>query len=266
MAGYASGSNGTVGRPVRVPKMAELVAAQLRRQIVRGELGEGTSLPSEAVLVEQFGVSRPVLREALRVLEAESLITVRRGAHGGVRVMSPDAAVAARRIGLILQHGGATLADVYDARVDLEAPCAAALALRRTDEDLAELRRAADLHDAVVADPAEAVRAHTHFHACVVRLAGNQTVALLCGLLWHIVETANLSSVPPAGTPASYLQADRRAAKTHRRLIELVAAADDRGAKQLWRRHLVEAEQYLLRGAETTTVLDLFADNHPIQS
>ncbi|EIV96383.1 transcriptional regulator, partial [Frankia sp. QA3] len=63
-----------MGRHVRVPKTAELVAAHLRRQIVRGELHEGDALPPEAVLMEQFGVSRPTLREAFRVLESEALI------------------------------------------------------------------------------------------------------------------------------------------------------------------------------------------------
>ena len=69
-----------VASPVRVPKTAELVASQLRRQIVRGDLKEGDALPPESTLMERFGVSRPTLREAFRVLESEALISVRRGA------------------------------------------------------------------------------------------------------------------------------------------------------------------------------------------
>src|SRR4051794_13190056 len=90
----------TIGEQVRVPKMAELVAGHLRRQIVRGELAEGAALPTEAALMQQFQVSRPTLREAFRVLESESLITVRRGARGGARVQLPNADVAARYAGL----------------------------------------------------------------------------------------------------------------------------------------------------------------------
>ncbi len=75
--------------PVRVPKTAELVAQHLRRLIVRGEIAEGESLPAEAELRAQFGVSRPILREAFRVLESESLIVVRRGARGGAIVRLP---------------------------------------------------------------------------------------------------------------------------------------------------------------------------------
>src|SRR5947207_2228594 len=96
---------------VRVPKTAELVAAQLRRQIVRGELKEGDALPPEAALMEQFGVSRPTLREAFRVLESESLISIRRGSRGGARVHTPNGEVAARHAGLLLQVRGTTLGD-----------------------------------------------------------------------------------------------------------------------------------------------------------
>ncbi|MET9089695.1 GntR family transcriptional regulator, partial [Streptomyces sp. NPDC004237] len=122
--------------PVRVPKTAELVAARLRRMIVRGELAEGESLPSETALMEQFAVSRPTLREAFRVLESESLINVRRGARGGARVQIPEGTVAARYAGVVLEYRGTTLKDVYDARTVIEAPCAGLLAERRTDEDL----------------------------------------------------------------------------------------------------------------------------------
>ena len=76
-----TGGQARLGTLMRIPKMAELVAAHLRRQIVRGDLQEGDALPPETVLMEQFGVSRPTLREAFRVLESEALISVRRGAR-----------------------------------------------------------------------------------------------------------------------------------------------------------------------------------------
>ncbi len=84
-----------LGERVRVPKTAELVASSLRRQIIRRELVEGDALPPEADLMERFGVSRPTLREAFRVLESESLITVRRGSRGGAQIHAPDMTVPA---------------------------------------------------------------------------------------------------------------------------------------------------------------------------
>src|SRR6266513_4730852 len=112
-----------VASPVRVPKTAELVASHLRRQIVRGELKEGDALPPESALMEHFGVSRPTLREAFRVLESEALITVRRGSRGGARVRLPTVDVVARYAGLVLEHRGASVADLSTAKAILEVAC-----------------------------------------------------------------------------------------------------------------------------------------------
>ena len=100
------------GQLVRVPKAAELVAADLRRQIIRGELSEGDALPPESELMVRFGVSRPTLREAFRVLESENLIAIRRGARGGARVQPPGREVAARYAAFTLEYRGVTLRDV----------------------------------------------------------------------------------------------------------------------------------------------------------
>jgi len=88
-----------IGQNIRPLKTGEMIASYLRGKIVRGELAEGDCLPSEVELMRQFDVSRPTLREAFRILEAESLIGVRRGSRGGAQVLEPDPAVAARHVG-----------------------------------------------------------------------------------------------------------------------------------------------------------------------
>src|SRR6478735_779953 len=91
---------------VRVPKAAELVASHLRQQIVRGDIGLGQPLPAETELRAIYSVSRPTLREALRILESEALIVVKRGARGGARAALPDGVAATRAAGLLLQVRG----------------------------------------------------------------------------------------------------------------------------------------------------------------
>src|SRR5664279_1398137 len=88
---------------VRIPKAAEIVSKVLRDQIVRGQIAEGASLAPEWELMERFGVSRPSLREAIRVLESEGLITIQRGARGGAIVHSPKMSVATRYVSLVMQ-------------------------------------------------------------------------------------------------------------------------------------------------------------------
>src|ERR1700744_2579056 len=140
-----------IGTVVRAPKAGELIATHLRRQIVRGELRPGETLPAESPLMEQYGVSRPTLREAFRILEAETFTSVPRGSAGGARVGAPDASVAARYVGLLLQMQGATINDVYEARMISEPPCARLLAEKRTDPDLAKLTQVVDELKAEVA-------------------------------------------------------------------------------------------------------------------
>ena len=104
-------------KAVHLPKMADIVAEDLRRQIIAGELREGDPLPPEDQLMGHAGVARTTVREALRILESEGLLIVRRGAGGGARIKTPSVANVARYIGLVLQSQGATLKDVYDARL-----------------------------------------------------------------------------------------------------------------------------------------------------
>ena len=130
------------GAAVHQPKTAELVAEQIRKRIALRELPAGSMLPPESVLMGQFGISRPTLREAIRILESEALIVLRRGARGGAQVLGPDPAVASRHLGMLLQSRQTTLKDVYHARTVLEPACAALLAARSTKAIVAQLEQA----------------------------------------------------------------------------------------------------------------------------
>jgi DNA-binding FadR family transcriptional regulator len=233
---------------VRVPKTAELVAARIRRQIVLGELEEGDALPSESVLMEEFEISRPTLREAFRILESEGLITVWRGARGGARAQQPSTDVAARYAGLVLQHRGATLADVLEARVIVEAPAARMLAARRDRVSIAK-RLQAHLDSLGVVEAG-----HFHeFNAYVVELTGNQTLILLCAMLENISRVAAVNYL--RGHRPEQLV--RTAQKARLKLIQLIRQGDADAAETLWRLHLTEAGK-TLSGGGRTQVVDLF--------
>src|SRR3954454_14509774 len=132
----------------------QLIADELRSLIVSGELTEGDSLGHEPDLVERFGVSRPSLREALRILEAEGFITVVRGVRGGVVVHQPDERMTARTAAMVLQSRNVPLSDVFDARAQLEPLAARAIAAnRRRKAIVRELRDLVADEEAAVADP-----------------------------------------------------------------------------------------------------------------
>jgi len=236
--------------------MAEVIVDRLRRQIVRGELAEGEALPSEHELQASFGVSRPTLREAFRILESESLITVRRGAHGGALVRVPNTDVAARYTAFVLEHRGTTLADLYEAQIVIEPSAVGLFAAKRTRDDLIQLRRALDEHDAVVDQPQRSIRTHTGFHALLIELTGNRTLHVLAGMIQRIIERANWKHVESDAGTAAHAQASSRGLKAHHRVVDFIEASDVDGARDLWRRHLTEARDYLLQ-ADVKTVLDL---------
>jgi DNA-binding FadR family transcriptional regulator len=230
---------------VRVPKSAELVAGHVRRQIVTGELDEGDVLPPESALMKKFDISRSVLREAIRILESEGLLTVRRGAHGGPRVHLPSADVAARYAGFVLQRSGVTLADVLEARVIVEAPAVRMLASRR--DRLAMAKKLEEKLDLLDAETFE------EFNRLVVSLAGNETLALLTRMLEHVCDAAALRRIPG---PQDEKLAER-AYRARVKLLELIRAGDADGAERLWRAHLTKANAVLVE-SDGAQVLELF--------
>jgi DNA-binding FadR family transcriptional regulator len=243
---------------VRVPKAGEMVAAQLRRQIVLGELKEGDQLPPENVLMEQFGVSRPTLREAFRILEAEGAITVRRGVRGGARVQAPDISVAARQVGLLLQYRGALLSDVYEVRAVLEPAAARMVARRRTSADLARLQEAVDRHLESMDDPGKAFAADAEFHRLIVELSGNETLQILDGMLTNIIREGDRSYADSHDWPHEQ-ELSKIAIRAHARLVELIRKRSGDEAEEMWRRHLSESAKIVLGDRTTATVVELLS-------
>ena len=256
-----------VGHIVRAPKTAELIATDLRRQIVKGELAAGETLPPEVQLMGQYGVSRPTLREAFRILETESLIQVRRGSRGGAQVMTPDSSVAARHVGLLLQMRQTTVVDVYEARMVVEPYCARLLAKRRTKADLADLRTCiADLGALVdagveaVPDTSRWAELTYRFHVLLFERCGNQTLAVQCEVLADIVAThLNQSIIHGFSSNSAPAANFRRTIRSYEKLVSLLEAKDAEGAEAHWRVHMEAAGKSLFADQpRDTPVVDLF--------
>src|SRR5262249_27736719 len=159
---------------VRVPKAAELVALELQRQIVVGELQEGDPLPGELDLMAEYGVSRPTLREALRILESQNLLSVRRGARGGARAHLPNVALAAQYAAILLQIESTTLADVLNARLLLEVALVRKGAESRTELQLRALRDAWNAEEEILEQPSVVATPYfERFHRLVLECSGS---------------------------------------------------------------------------------------------
>src|SRR3954467_6676478 len=149
----------------------QLIADELRSLIVSGELAEGDSLGHEPDLVERFGVSRPSLREALRILEAEGLISVIRGVRGGVVVHEPDERMTARTAALVLQARNVPLADVFEARGSIEPIAAKTIAtMRGRRAAIKKMRALIAQEEEAIEDPEAFGVANAAFHERLVSL------------------------------------------------------------------------------------------------
>lgn len=150
--------------------LTQAVADHLRRLIHRGEVGPGDRLPAERELAEQLGVARISLREAIKILQRDGYVEVRRGAQGGTYVTELDEPVARWRAKMRTESG--EFDDILDFRIALETGSARLAAIRRSPEDLAALRSA--IRDLERASGRAAFRlTDSQFHAALAEAAGN---------------------------------------------------------------------------------------------
>ncbi|CAO5177550.1 GntR family transcriptional regulator [Frankia sp. AiPs1] len=234
------------------------VADELRRLILIGELADGESLGREPDLVDRFGVSRPSLREALRILEAEGLISVRRGVLGGVIAHQPDERLTARTAALVLQARNVPLADVYAARSMIEPVAARLVATSRSHgAAAAELRRLSAEQLEVIDEPEAFGRANSRFHSRLVELAGNQTLTIIAEMLNEIVARAVAAvSRPDDNEDGDATATKLRGLRSQARLAALIEEGKASAAEEHWAEHMKIVGRVMLAHS-AKTVIDL---------
>jgi DNA-binding FadR family transcriptional regulator len=249
-------SDPTKARPpqFRQPRLAEYVAGILRDRIVNGELADGDSLPKQEDLMAEFRISRPTLREALRHLENEGLLTVRRGSIGGSVVEVPTAATSAYTFGLVLQSRRATIADLATAIEQIE-PVAAALCAARPDRMkavLPTLRENVDRTAQAIDDGEQFTRLSRQFHELLVGACGNETLIVMVGALeslWSEQERQWAARVTSEGRYPEKRQR-RDVLTAHTSLLDAIAAGDADAARKIDTGHLLKSQRYAMENSE----------------
>ena len=173
-------------------KAYEQIAAVLRGRVVAGELEPGHRLPTETMLATEFGVSRATVREALRQLDAQSLIRTSKGATGGSYVTLPSAghlsASLRSGIGLLADAQDVSLDELLEARELLEVPAARLAARRRQEHDLERLRAAIPGRPLELG--AQEQFAHNaDFHSVVLEASGNVLLAIAAQPVFDVLQT-----------------------------------------------------------------------------
>lgn len=247
---------------VRVNRVADVVADRIRELIVAGDLSDGDRLPRLDVLLDQFGVSAPSMREALRILESEGLITVQRGSVGGAVVHRPDARTAAYIVGLVLRSEGTELRDVNEGMALLEPVCALRCARRpdRATTVVPELRKINATARRRLDDDLAFNEAMTGFHAALATHCGNDTLRLVVGILDSIWVAEERAWAQTRSAYTSLLsrtdKLDRVAA--HDRICDLIEAGDEAAVVRAVTEHL-EAEYGTQEWIDSTERVDVRA-------
>ena len=207
---------------------AEAVLADLRGAIERGELAVGARLPAESALAVRYGVSRAVVREALRSCETLGLTRTRTGS--GTYVIADHVAAT-------LTVGDYSAEDLFEARPHVEIPAAGLAAIRRTPAQLAELRRLVGRMNAVT-DPALWVRLDVEFHSAIAQASGNKVFVDLEATMHTAL--ARQSSILDTITP-------RREAATqeHAAILDAIVAGSRESAEAAMAAHLEAVHQAL---------------------
>jgi DNA-binding FadR family transcriptional regulator len=209
--------------------------------IVGGELAPGSLLPTEPEMSARFGVSRSVVREALRVLGEKGLVEVRHGS--GTRVTTPDRWDPLDPLVLSTLRGrgvsAAVLHDLLEARTIVECEVAALAAERADREERAALQAAIDTMRASLDDPPAFVRGDSAFHLTLLRAARNRVLERMTQPMHELLQYAQAltDAIPGVLT---------RALADHEAIADAVMRRDAAGARNAMRAHLAQTQRDII--------------------
>lgn len=235
---------GGPSRKARAPRMAEVVADRLRGQILSREIDV---VPQLETLAREFDVGPSAVREALRILETEGLITVRRGKVGGADVHMPSNERVAYTLSLVLQSAGTSLSDVGSALRHLEPVCAAMCAERddRAVTLVPHLRRLLVDQEDAIGDHPRSLRIVDEFHSVIVRECGNETLVQVVGALEHMWVSHVHIVLGEEGVEFPSERFWRVSLKQHCSIVDAIAEGDALSAAALANAHLLETHAYV---------------------
>lgn len=222
-----------------VPRAYEVAARWVEERVLAGELRVGESLPSERDLAVQLGVSRAAVREAVRTLEAQGILssTVGAGAAGGTRVSALPSGALTRLLRMHVALASFPLPDVVEVRVALERLSARLAATRGEEAHEAPTARLADLRAAAALGREAFNDADTAFHVAIAEAAGNRLAADMTIAIRESVRRPLLARfVTMDDEDYSALRTDLL--REHAEILAAIVAGDPARAEELMEAHI----------------------------
>jgi DNA-binding FadR family transcriptional regulator len=234
------------------------IAAELRRRIAVGEFALGDPLPPEGDLTTALGYSKPVIREALRILETEGLIEVKRGQGGGARVQRPSISHATKPIGTYLQIGDVQVMDVWAARDRI----VAAAVERAAGAAVVDLRPLVAEVDELVAAIGEVSTYYLNIlntSEAAVAIAGSVTDHVVVVALRHVVEAELAAATAAANELDAAIEAERNIAEGWTTTLHHIRGRRPQAARAAFETNALALQARLAETVEGVTVRDFVA-------
>jgi DNA-binding FadR family transcriptional regulator len=172
---------------VKHGKLAEVVAAQIRNEIHNGHLSLGDKLPSEKELIEQLGVSRATVREALTLLESDGFVSVRSGRYGGAYVTQPRVERLSSILDTILTVEKTTMEELLEARALLEPLAVRQAAQKATPEDLERIEASIERMEENRNDPTIVAAEAARYHILIAEATHNGVISTLTTIMQNLI-------------------------------------------------------------------------------
>ncbi|WOT05899.1 FadR/GntR family transcriptional regulator [Shewanella youngdeokensis] len=217
--------------PIKKVKASDEVSNQLRRAIFEGRYEAGDKLPSERELIESFQVSRTVVREAIKVLEARELVVIKQGAMGGAFVKERTFERLSTECKDLFFLGNMSFDEICKARLAIE-PIVAGLAAKHCTPEQAEVLKKANDDESRTLEYPETVILRSHVHYLLADMCDNRFLTAIDKSLIQLV-----------GSIASQFQPDTdkiHPPGMHNPVVDAVIAGDEEGAEKAMREHLLE--------------------------
>ncbi|MEV6258798.1 FadR/GntR family transcriptional regulator [Nocardia sp. NPDC051911] len=226
--------------PLNPSRLSDEVAERIRNLIITENIAEGSRLPPERELTEQFGASRPTVSQALRTLSLMGLVEIRRGS-GAYVVRRPESMVTAS-VNLMLDLDETSVVGLAQLRYWLETIGVREAAIRLpslSDLTVAELRHALHRLEQATGDASERIAADTVFHATIVKAAGNPYLTRVYESVHTAVLTYEFKQWVQRATVPDWLRDSGHKAQMalHKPILDAVLAQDPDGAQKAVEHH-----------------------------
>lgn len=239
-------------------KVSDNIIAQIRDAILSGKLKPGDRLASEKELIDQFGVSKATMREALRVLEVIGLLEIRKGISGGAFVAEVDMRTTLHAIVNFLHFQTVSVKEITMLRYLIEPSVAQVAAAKRTDKDIEKLQQ---VIGAGIAAGDNEVSKEISFHRYLARMTENTIVTLTIDMIDNLLK----SMKKKIGLPPEFYGHVRDA---HTIILECLIQQDGLAAKVAMANDVVGVGGYICRftGTAPFEPSELRASGSPIDT